>query len=335
MRDPAHRDDAVTDHQIRVMVPLLGQHCDLHGEGDALRVGAEGVFPLERAALDAPSRMSVQKGANRVFLKPGSSHAVTLIRVITARNLASAQKVSESGQRCAMLAGMRALMACPFCREMFQPSERRTCPTCGLPLARLEDLPAAAVVGDELAEPIGPEDVTLPFAFTGHRRGLLFALALAGLAVFFLPWAHELAPERLTLSGPQLAQRLGTMWSPLVAWFVMVPLVASRRTKAKMRGARVAIAFLAAMSAIAGLTRIFFPPKGTPLDPHIVEWGLGLYANVALSFATLLAVPGFGGKRAAMLTAATDQAPKGPPREPRAKAGNAVPKSSAPRKTKK
>jgi hypothetical protein len=225
-------------------------------------------------------------------------------------------------------------MACPFCREMFQPSERRTCPTCGLPLARLEDLPAAAVVGDELAEPIGPEDVTLPFAFTGHRRGLLFALALAGLAVFFLPWAHELAPERLTLSGPQLAQRLGTMWSPLVAWFVMVPLIASRRTMSKMRGARVAIAFLAAMSAIAGLTRIFFPPKGTAIDPHIVEWGLGLYANVALSFATLVAVTGFGGKRVDATATTAARATNVQPGESRAKAGKAT-KPSAPRKKKK
>lgn len=191
---------------------------------------------------------------------------------------------------------MRALMACPFCREMFQHTERRTCPTCGLALQRIDDLPPAAVVGDELQGPIARDDLRLPLLYRGHARGVLLALSVLGLAAFFLPWAHELAPERLTMNGPALAQKLGTMWSPLVAWFVMLPVVLSRRTLNKMRGARIAIAFLAGMSAIASLTRIMFPPQGTQLDPHVVEWGVGLYANLVLAVAGIVFAFRFGGQ---------------------------------------
>jgi hypothetical protein len=167
------------------------------------------------------------------------------------------------------------------------------------------------VVGDELAEPVAPEDVVLPWTFMGAGRGLLFALALLGLASFFLPWAHELAPERRTLSGPELAMKLGTMWSPFVAFFVTAPLVATRRSLAKMRGARVAVMFLAAMSAIASLTRIVFPPQGTRIDPHTVEWGLGLYASLAISLATIGAAARFGGKPTASSGAGAGSSPSG------------------------
>ena len=42
---------------------------------------------------------------------------------------------------------MRTLMACPFCREMFEAGEARSCPECGLALKRLEELPQADELG--------------------------------------------------------------------------------------------------------------------------------------------------------------------------------------------
>ena len=206
---------------------------------------------------------------------------------------------------------MRALMACPFCREMFQHTERRTCPTCGLALKRIDDLPPAAVVGDELQGPIARDDIKLPLLYRGHARGVLLALSVLGLAAFFLPWAHELAPERRTMNGPALAQKLGTMWSPLVAWFVMFPVVLSRRSLNRMRGARFAIAFLSSMSAIASLTRILFPPQGTRLDPHVVEWGLGLYVNFALAVAGVVFAFRFGGQPETSLTRRVQEPDRG------------------------
>jgi hypothetical protein len=200
-------------------------------------------------------------------------------------------------------------------------------------------LPPPAVVGDELAEPLAPEDVVLPWAFTGAGRGLLFGLAVLGLASFFLPWAHELAPERRTLSGPELAMKLGTMWAPFVAFFVTVPLVATRRTLAKMRGARVAVGFLAAMSAIASLTRIVFPPQGTRIDPHTVQWGIGLYASFAISLAVIGAAVRFGGKPAAFAGAKSTSGGRDQPtardarstrEKPAAPLSNAEAKTSAP-----
>jgi hypothetical protein len=179
---------------------------------------------------------------------------------------------------------------------MYEPGEATVCPDCDLALQRIEDLPPAKVVGGEMEPLAAPEDEVLPWAYAGRGRGALIALSIAGIVAFFLPWAHELMPERRTLSGVGIAAHLGWMWAPLVAWMVMIPLVLSRRTVFRMRGARVAAAFLSAMALLTVIVRVAFRPAGTALDPHRLEWGIGLWATGAIALVALAVSLRLGGR---------------------------------------
>jgi hypothetical protein len=192
---------------------------------------------------------------------------------------------------------MSGLVACPFCREMFRRGEAKRCPACGLALERLEDLPPSPHADAEHEEAPHPDEERLPASYLGRGRGALLGVACLGIAAFFLPWVHERAPEIRSLSGPELASRqLGWMWAPLIAWMVMIPLVYTRRSVHKMRGARLAVAMLAALGLLTVLLRLAFVPKGTAVDPLRFDWGLGLWATLALSSIALLLGLGFGGR---------------------------------------
>jgi hypothetical protein len=194
----------------------------------------------------------------------------------------------------ASASSMTELLACPFCRETFRPERARQCPSCGLALRPVDELPPEldASLDDE---PIAPEDEVLAWTYPQRGRGALALLALLGIAAFFLPWAHETMPERVTLSGAGLARHLGWVWAPFVAWFVMLPLVVSRRTIRRMRGARVAVCFLAGMALVTVAVRVLFPPPVQRLDPHVLEWGVGLWATGVIAVASIAVGLGFGG----------------------------------------
>jgi hypothetical protein len=191
---------------------------------------------------------------------------------------------------------MGTIVACPFCREMFEHTEAKTCPECGLALRRLEELPKAKAIGGEAVEETPPDEEILPWTYAGRGRGALVVVALAGVLAFFLPWVKETAPERIDMTGPQIAGHLGWMWAPLVAWMVMLPLVLSRRCVFKMRGARVAVGFLAGMSLMTVVVRMAFKPPYNPIDPHIIDWGVGMYVNAALSVVAMGLSFMFGGR---------------------------------------
>jgi hypothetical protein len=191
---------------------------------------------------------------------------------------------------------MRTLVACPFCREMFEPGEATKCPECDIPLKRLEDLPSTTVVADEVEAEIPPDEETLPWTYAGRGRGALVGVGLAGMAAFFMPWATMLRPEHQTLSGYQFAGYLGWMWAPFISWMVLLPLVLSRRCIYKMRGARVAVAFLCAMVVMTVGVRIGFPPRGTALDPINLEWRAGIWITAALGVVGMVLAMRFGGR---------------------------------------
>ncbi|EYF02360.1 hypothetical protein [Chondromyces apiculatus] len=189
------------------------------------------------------------------------------------------------------------LEACPFCRQLFKPGEVSTCPECDLPLADLSRLPPshdAQHLDPDLPEP--PHHQTLPWTYPGRGRALLLILALLGLIAFFVPWVHETAPELRDLSGFDLARRLFWMWAPPIAFFVMIPLVLTRRSIHRMRGARLAIALLATTALLTVVLRVGFTPPTTTLRPVRFTWGAGLYATAALAIATLAASVRFGGR---------------------------------------
>jgi hypothetical protein len=192
---------------------------------------------------------------------------------------------------------MSGLVACPFCRQMFAKDEAPACPECGLGLESLAKLPPSydAMLEDP-PEPIPPHMETLPWTYLGRNRLLLVAIAAIGLACFFAPWLRETAPELRELTGAGFARKLAWMWSPGVAFFVMIPLVVTRRSIFKMRGARVAVAFLAAIVLMTVAIRLGFTPKSSPLRPVRFEWAWGIYATGAAGLAALIAALGFGGK---------------------------------------
>jgi hypothetical protein len=190
----------------------------------------------------------------------------------------------------------KSLLACPFCREMFAHGEASSCPTCGLALARLDTLPRS-VDHDEEGEAVAAEDQPLPPTYVGRGRGWLAALGLLGMLAFVAPWVHETAPEIRTMNGFELARRLGWIWGAFVAFFVLVPVVLSRRTIRAMRGARAAVAFLGAIPAIAAIVRLVTTPKAAPMLPVRVEWGVGLYAVGLMGLLVVASAPWFGHAR--------------------------------------
>lgn len=192
---------------------------------------------------------------------------------------------------------MSGLVACPFCRQMFAPGEARSCPECGLALTDVAKLgPSYDAQQIDPEEPTPPHQATLPWSFMGRGRALLAALAVLGLALFFAPWARETSPELRDWTGFAFARRLGWMWAPGVAYFVMIPLVLTRRSIASMRGARLAIAFLALITLMTLGLRVAVVPARSALVPLRFTWAYGLYASFAVAALTMAAAARFGGR---------------------------------------
>jgi len=177
---------------------------------------------------------------------------------------------------------------------MFERSEARVCPECGLSLEDIHKLPPSHdVLADE--EPLPPEMEPLPFTYVGRGRGALFGIALFGIVAFFLPWVREQAPELRVLTGFGFAERLQWMWAPFVSWFVMIPLVLTRRSIHAMRGARLAIALLAAIVIATVIVRVAVVPESTRLRPVRFTWAYGLHATFVLGLIALGVATRFGG----------------------------------------
>ncbi len=210
----------------------------------------------------------------------------------------------RAGALCWPLVAKDILYACPFCRQLFQQGEVEICPDCELPIQPLDELPPSyeAKLLDPPPEAQPPEMESLPWTYLGRGRGLLLLLAVAGIGAFFAPWLNEQAPEVRVLSGFAFARHLGWLWAAGVAWFIMLPLVASRRTIYHMRGARLAVALLAAMVLMTVVLRLALTPPPSPLVPRRFEWGWGLYASGLLAVAALVAGLRFGGSLVDMPT---------------------------------
>src|SRR5262249_28644184 len=81
-----------------------------------------------------------------------------------------------------------ALVACPFCREMFEEGEETHCPVCGVQLTSFSNLPPSIEAHDEADVPLAPEQERLPSTYMGRGKGILGIVGIAGLGLFFLPW---------------------------------------------------------------------------------------------------------------------------------------------------
>jgi hypothetical protein len=192
---------------------------------------------------------------------------------------------------------MAGLVACPFCRVMYERREADTCGVCGMKLVPFERLPPSA---DALAEeppafPTLPEDEVLPWTFVGLGRGALVLLSFLGILLFFAPWVAIEIPEETVRSGFDLARgRAGWLWGGVTGYFILIPLVLTRRSIHKLRGARpIAIAFSAmTLGEVAVLLSLPPPVRRVPLELHFA-WGI--YASGVVSLASTLVAIFLGG----------------------------------------
>jgi hypothetical protein len=193
------------------------------------------------------------------------------------------------------------LLACPFCRQLFPVGETDgDCPECGVRLEPFEKLPPSL---DGMAEEAGtgpelsPADRPLPWTYLARGRGVLCLLAVLGCSAFFLPWVELHTPHEESFSGFELARhRLGWMWGGFVGWFILLPLVLSRRSIAQMRGVRAILAVFAAMTLVEVAVLLGFPPRPSRLQVLDFSWGVGLYLSALVSALGIGAALRFGGR---------------------------------------
>lgn len=195
---------------------------------------------------------------------------------------------------------MSQLLACPFCRELFDRSETEQCPDCDIPLEPLHRLGPSHELAEEEAvrwERTRPEDELRPFGDLGRGRGAWLAIAVVSLLLFgFAPWVSLIAPHTELRSGYSLARGpLGFLWGGAVAWLVSLALVASRRTIAQMRGVRAILMLFAAMTGSEILILCALSPTSSPEVRVVYEWTWGLYASLGASLLGIATAARFGG----------------------------------------
>jgi hypothetical protein len=192
------------------------------------------------------------------------------------------------------------LLACPFCRELFDRTEAERCPDCDIPLQPLHRLPPSYEAVEEEAarwEQTLPEDEPLGFAHLGRGRGALLGVAIASLLVFWLaPWVSVSSPYSEVRSGYSLARGpIGFLWGGATAWLVSIALVLSRRSIAQMRGVRAILMVFAAMTGSEVAILLVMSPSRVQGLPIAYEWRWGLYAALALSAIGVALAARFGG----------------------------------------
>jgi hypothetical protein len=192
-----------------------------------------------------------------------------------------------------------SLVACPFCREMFEASERPDCPMCGVALTALEKLPPSLdALAEEGGAPVAPEAEVLPWTDMSRGKGALLVLSVLGLVMFALPWVHLTFPYIDHRSAFDLARgKLWWMWAAGSAWLVLIPTALSRRTILKMRGARIAAAGLAAVPAVSVGILLAFPPKANAAGFSVrFDYGWPMWVTLGLALAAIVVSLRFGGR---------------------------------------
>jgi hypothetical protein len=191
-----------------------------------------------------------------------------------------------------------AIVACPFCREMFDREEAMACPVCGIPLQTLEKLPPAKTLLHELEDdgvPPAPENIPFAATYAGRGRGAMAVLAVVGFVLFFSTWLHVTLPYLAELSGFDLARRQGWSWGAAVAWVVLIPTVGSRRTIAQLRGARFAAILLSLVPGVTASILVIFPQRGSIVPVHFT-YAWSLWATLMVSLVATVVGARLGGR---------------------------------------
>lgn len=193
-----------------------------------------------------------------------------------------------------------SLIGCPFCGELFPRGEGPVCPVCGVSLRPVDKLPlsyeARLAIAEELAA-TPPGDRRVPWWYFRRGRGALVLIAVVGMIVFFAPWVELHRPDEISLSGYAIARSRGAwFFGGVIGWFVMIPLVVTRRTIHEMRGVRIITTTFAALSLLEALQLFMYPPRGSRYVPVSFDWGFGLHATLLLGILGVLVAVRFGGR---------------------------------------
>lgn len=125
---------------------------------------------------------------------------------------------------------------CPFCRESFE--EAAACPEHGLALVDFRALPTA--------DPVHDDESWLPWSEFSYGRGWLLLGACLLLLAFVLPFAEMTGGFVAASSLYDLAaQRAKTLWLVPASAVAVLALFMRLRTPLALRGARLAVAWLA------------------------------------------------------------------------------------------
>lgn len=185
---------------------------------------------------------------------------------------------------------MGGLLACPFCRNLYDFQVESRCPECDLTLK-----PAHLLSDLSGLEPVDPDPIRSLADFRDGRGLLLLVSALGLFAFSACPWLHVSSPYVQSRSGVALAQgQLGWLWGGGVGWFTALPLVFSRRTAHQMRGVRALLVVLAAMTLVEGVVLLARPPTASPLVRFQYTWGWGFWASLALALCGVVLALRFG-----------------------------------------
>ncbi len=165
-----------------------------------------------------------------------------------------------------------------------------------VPFHEVAPSPEAQLEQDYLVEQTPPEWRQLAFWDWRRGRGLLSLLALLGLASYALPWFSQSLPETRVLTGYQLARHhVGWLWGGAVGWFILIPLVITRRSIAAMRGVRMIAAIFASLTATEVL--VFVNITSSRQNQVIVQfaWEWGIWVSCFLSALGACMAVTFGG----------------------------------------
>jgi hypothetical protein len=180
-----------------------------------------------------------------------------------------------------------------------------------VPFERLPPSADALAEDEPPPEPTLPEDVVRPWSAFDRGRGALLVLAAMGLVLFFTPWVVITMPENEIRSGFELARgRAGFLWGGASAFFVLIPLVWTRRTINALRGVRPITAVFSAMTLGEVVMLVALPPQPgrVPLE---FQWAWGLAASGVVSLVAFLVSLRLGGSLPPLPTPASssDSAP--------------------------
>jgi hypothetical protein len=173
------------------------------------------------------------------------------------------------------------------------------CPECGVDLLPLHELPPSAetVLEREAEREEVPEAWRKrPLFDLGRGRGWLVLLALLGIVGFFQPWFVLRKPDEIILSGFRIARHFaGWVWAGVIGWFILIPVVVTRRSIASMRSVRAVCALFASLTAGEILILANVTPTSKVRVPIEFGWTWGLFFSAAVSiFGTIVAIS-FGG----------------------------------------